>query len=128
MSQKPRSPKDVALLTAMERVVWSIFSFSDDVEDIQDGPFPLGGPVAKVKGYSAALEQAKLHMQADPLVRFMKMVPSISEGGLRPFEVRRKATVNTGRQALDPSEGDEEFRIERRRALEEARRRPGGRR
>jgi len=121
------NPKKSALIQAMERINWSLFSFSDDIDDIQDGPFPLGAPFAKVHGYTAALETARLWMRADPLVRFVKMEPAIRDGGLKPLNVRRKKGVETGRQTLDPSRGDEEFRIERRKALEKRRERPSGR-
>ena len=115
------------LIAAMERVYWNIFVFSDDVDDILDGEWPLGRSTRRVKGYTQAIEAAKLMMRADPLIRFIKVVPELREGGLKPFEIRRVGDRNTGHVNIDPHEGDEEFRLERRKKIDEAkRRRPGG--
>ena len=109
-----RSPRANAVLAGMEKVNWNLFVFTDDVDDIQDGRWPFGPPVQRTKGYTQAIHFAQLILREDPCVRFVKVVPEISEGGIMPFEVRRRASV-TGRQVVDPTRGDEDFRIERRR-------------
>jgi len=125
-TKRELTPREKRLIQAMERVYWNLFVFSDDVDDIQDGEHPLGGSVRRVKGYSNGLEAARLMLMGDPLIRFIKLVPEIAEGGLKPFEVRRSVTINTGKTHIDPQRGDEEFRVERRKKLEETRRRRPG--
>lgn len=126
MSRRQLSRRERSVLAAMERVYWSVFKFTDDVDDIQDGPFPLGESIRRCKGYSEALEFAKLVMVNDPLVRFVKLVPEITGGGVQSFEVRRPSDNRSARERLDPHRGDEEFRVQRRQKIEETKRsRPG---
>lgn len=113
-----------ALLFAMSKMKYLLYTFTDDIDDFDDGPNLFGSPATSVVGHQLAIEAAGLMIRRDPSIRFVKCVPAVAEGGLKPFNVRRVANSETGRMSQDPTRGDEEFRVQRRKTLDELRRRP----
>ena len=90
----------------MDYVLWK---FGDDVDDIREGPNPVGERIGQVHGLAQAITDVKLIMRQDVTIRFMHVVPVQPSMWCGTKRVGRRSVRGSARETLDPAAGLDEF-------------------